>query len=990
MALARDQAGNVWDVTNPDNPVLVQPAQQTAPAQGGIFQDPYIAAEQARASATAGANINRTQTQTALDQARVPHAPSVASSEAREAQAKATTAEAAAQRAEIELDTLSGVEEGKRETAQRSGQTALRSITRALEYLEQMPQGEGVAGSAARIAQARVPGTPAYYFRQQVADFQNNVGVQSLQEMRNNSPTGGALGNITERQLNMMRDLMGSFDIGQPVSSLRENLNQINNNFLEIIHGSPAERDRLLERGEISPQQYRAVENAFRDTEFDEFGRRRDRSSDVERGREAAGFGAAEQSLPIPPEMQQAHAQYLADNWGNIDPEEYAQFRAGLDERFGFGKPPLEEYAASALGLNERAAAGMSPEGLPIPDVTAPLEGMDAFRHDLVSNPIGAFGAGLANAGAGGIPSLFAREQMEALRGANPWSSLGGELVGGVTGTMLTGSALGGLAGRIASPGVSSAIANPLTADVLYGSLYGATQADDPLIGALTGAGAGAAGSIIGSQVARRIPGVVGRSRPQDPLNRGERNVLEAVDRTGRDDVLAALAQADELGVPATLSDVSTSVESLAGSSIRHSPEVAASAREALSRRSRGQIDRFAEAIERDLGPIDNIPQRSLDLIEQARIKAKPLYEEAYSAPGASSVKLDDLISRPTFKKALGEAYGEVADEGLDPSALGFNLSDDGVTSINLSQLKDAQSPGWRTLDYVKRGLDNIIEHETDPIKGMTPAGRRADAMKNILVDRMDEVNPAYRAARQAWGGPAAERAIMRAGEDAARATPNQLGVDIAGRTPEQLQQMQLGFQSKLLERGEAARSTTNPFQSQLDTPAMERRLNVLYPEGGDNIARLLAQRDLERGLAETGGRLIGNSATAERVAADAAFRQGDGLRGALAQGAIETAISGMPVMTGLRALGGRVFRNRAQQRDLLGRGQQAYEQAGQIAPLALDTIPTRTMEIVRELGRRDSDYQAILEALLESAATRGGHSGAGLGVTGSVSAQRR
>jgi hypothetical protein len=194
-----------------------------------------------------------------------------------------------------------------------------------------------------------------------------------------------------------------------------------------------------------------------------------------------------------------------------------------------------------------------------------------------------------------------------------------------------------------------------------------------------------------------------------------------------------ALSQATQLGVPAALADVSGPVNALTGSALRNSPEAMASARTALTQRSRGQIDRFTGAVERDLGPVTNIPQRSEDLIAQAKAAAGPLYEKAYAAPGAENVNLADLEERPTFSAALREAYNEVLDEGLDPSAVGLQGAGDKIK---------VASPSWQALDYVKRGLDNIIEKGTSKIDGVGPEARRAIAMKNTLLSRMGRREP--------------------------------------------------------------------------------------------------------------------------------------------------------------------------------------------------------------------------------------------------------
>lgn len=224
---------------------------------------------------------------------------------------------------------------------------------------------------------------------------------------------------------------------------------------------------------------------------------------------QAAPTGSSQQSIPIPAEMQKAHADYLAKNWGKLDARDYAAFRVNLDRRYGFGSDP-EGYATSAAQLNKDAAAGKLPSNQYIPAVKQELSGLDKFRNDIVANRAGAAVAAGLNAGGFGIPSLLARSETDALRAAYPVESFGGEVVGGIGGTGLASGLLRGAGQRLGNDAVAAILANPLTADVAYGAAFGATQADDPLYGAVGGAASAAAGNRIGRAVGQAFPSITG------------------------------------------------------------------------------------------------------------------------------------------------------------------------------------------------------------------------------------------------------------------------------------------------------------------------------------------------------------------------------------------------------------------------------------------------------------------------------------------------
>lgn len=82
----------------------------------------------------------------------------------------------------------------------------------------------GFIGAAA----SRVPGTPAYDLSQTLETLKASAGFETLQEMRDNSPTGGALGQVTERELALLQATWGSLQQSQSQSQFEANLDRFN------------------------------------------------------------------------------------------------------------------------------------------------------------------------------------------------------------------------------------------------------------------------------------------------------------------------------------------------------------------------------------------------------------------------------------------------------------------------------------------------------------------------------------------------------------------------------------------------------------------------------------------------------------------------------------------------------------------------------------------------------------------------------------------
>jgi hypothetical protein len=118
--------------------------------------------------------------------------------------------------------------------------TALTNIDTALGYLE------GTNGQMINTADNAfqrslfgfVPGTDAKNLNETLNTVKALIGFDALQKMREASPTGGALGNITEKELGYLQSVQGSLDTGQGTEQLVATLKRIQESFetLQIVN----------------------------------------------------------------------------------------------------------------------------------------------------------------------------------------------------------------------------------------------------------------------------------------------------------------------------------------------------------------------------------------------------------------------------------------------------------------------------------------------------------------------------------------------------------------------------------------------------------------------------------------------------------------------------------------------------------------------------------------------------------------------------------
>lgn len=71
---------------------------------------------------------------------------------------------------------------------------------------------------------ASIPGTPAFDLRSDVNTILANAGFDQLQQMRDNSPTGGALGQVSERELELLQSAAQNLETSQSPVQFRRNL----------------------------------------------------------------------------------------------------------------------------------------------------------------------------------------------------------------------------------------------------------------------------------------------------------------------------------------------------------------------------------------------------------------------------------------------------------------------------------------------------------------------------------------------------------------------------------------------------------------------------------------------------------------------------------------------------------------------------------------------------------------------------------------------
>jgi hypothetical protein len=124
-------------------------------------------------------------------------------------------------------------EAAKRERAsqaERSANIVLQDIDRAIEQSGKFGTTGAIGGATGWIG-----GTDAHDLQNTLRTVQANIGFDRLQQMREASPTGGALGAVSERELTELQAVLGSIQPTQSKEQLQRNLTRLKGLYTDIL-----------------------------------------------------------------------------------------------------------------------------------------------------------------------------------------------------------------------------------------------------------------------------------------------------------------------------------------------------------------------------------------------------------------------------------------------------------------------------------------------------------------------------------------------------------------------------------------------------------------------------------------------------------------------------------------------------------------------------------------------------------------------------------
>lgn len=373
--------------------------------------------------------------------------------------------------------------------AEREVSTFRSDAQIALDQINKLRNLIGPTSVGYGAALQNLPGSKAKEVAAAIKQLQSNKFFIQINEMKQQGGKGGTgIGRILQSEIPMFVNKWGTLDQTRDARGLGESLNVMENqirrmyarvNGADLDNQDPKVRYQVEQQYGIRPAgtvlQQPVVPPLFK--------------AAPETG--ALGAGSKEKMGTIPQAMQDEYEAYVGAHLGNLDPEDYAKFRAEQATKYGFADTPEGRaiYKAEAQRMNVAAQRG-TPMNLQIQPPNVPASEAEQARAEALASPVTgrlmSAAVGAANqftsdlfpsavAAATGKTDEEVRRTAAAYESAHPGAAALGRFAGGV--------------GQVAvAPGLYAKYGIPLM--TAQGAVQGAVNnPDDRLAGAMQGAG---------------------------------------------------------------------------------------------------------------------------------------------------------------------------------------------------------------------------------------------------------------------------------------------------------------------------------------------------------------------------------------------------------------------------------------------------------------------------------------------------------------------
>jgi len=402
-------------------------------------------------------------------------------------------------------------------------------------------------------------------------------------------------------------------------------------------------------------------------------------------------------------------------------------------------------------------------------------------------------------------------------------------------------------------------------------------------------------------------------------------------------EILRAMERDKSMGVPSVVANTNPALADLAEAVAQRTGAGARKVEKTLTEQKLGARERTQQQVTKGLKPgnyYDDLEQLQKDM----KTRAGPAYEQAYAYGEVTDPEVLKFMKLPQFQQATNKARELLAAEGRE---------------------LDMSKPTVEVLDQVKRGLDTLIEGQTDAVTGKTTSlGRVYAQKKNEFLSALDAAVPDYELARGIYKGGAELQDAMRKGiNEFGRMDHEQVMKLVSGMSEGEKQAFRTGVARDLYDKIMKPSGNFNSAQRIIGSPEMQAKMQPLF----DNPAQFnLFKNSLEREAQLFGqaNKVLGGSPTGKRMQMRESLEDQPGVGEAMVQGAIGnwgTSLSNLTM-------------------NVLRRGQMNEKTAAKLSDMLMSKDPHEVAAVVKLL--EENAAQAAPKAVRASATEAGAVTG--------------
>lgn len=424
--------------------------------------------------------------------------------------------------------------------------------------------------------------------------------------------------------------------------------------------------------------------------------------------------------------------------------------------------------------------------------------------------------------------------------GAKGAMSAGKSILGTVGRGSLTGAGAGAVAGAGTAKEIEDVPSNMLSSGILGGAVGGAAPTAINLTGKLV----------------RNVVDGLGYSNATKVASRKLADILDKENLTP-DDAQAILEEYRRLGLPSpVLADLGDNLRNLgfAAYAVPNKGKTATS--RFLDERQTQLAERLVKGLEQKSG-VQSGGKFGFDYIDDLgksqQRAAQTAYPKAYNVD-INAVPFRKYIDRDVFKDAYENA---VRLNNLEAGNVGY------MKLPALEQLRNAQFINTKVLHEIKKGLDAVIEKETDTITGkMTGYGSNVAKVKTEFNNLIKYYNKDYAAANAKFAESAGLQSSYKKGLDYMKMDVKELESKLKKMKPAEKEAFRVGMLSQIkdnLSKFKGTDFTNSVFKSKRQQEALRFAFDspAKYKEFAEQVK---AQAELMK----TYNRVRGGSKTTE------------------------------------------------------------------------------------------------------------------------------